>query len=42
MYIDSPSHMIENAKMLETYDIDYFIVEAYILDISSRVVAKIK
>jgi len=36
-HIDSPSHMIENAKMLETYDIDYFIGQAYILDISEGV-----
>lgn len=36
-HIDSPSHMIENAKMLETYDIDYFIGQAYVLDIRDKV-----
>lgn len=36
-HIDSPSHMIENAKMLETYDVSYFIGSAYILDIFEKV-----
>lgn len=36
-HIDSPSHMIENAKMLESYDVDYFIGSAYILDISDKI-----
>ena len=36
-HIDSPSHMIENAKMLETYEVGYFIGSAYILDISKAI-----
>lgn len=36
-HIDSPSHMVENGKMLESYDVDYFIGSAYILDISVKI-----
>lgn len=36
-HIDAPSHMLKDGKMLESYDVNYFIGKAYILDIRSHV-----